>query len=199
MPPKLVLASASPFRRHLMEQAGLVFTAESARIDERAAEAPIRETGSMPEEIARALAIAKAADVASRHPGKFVIGSDQIMSMDGTLFHKCETVAQAKAQLAGMRGKTHQLSSAVAILKDGQLLWSEVAIAEMTFRQFSDRFLDTYIDRAGDNVLLSVGAYQYEGLGQQLFEKISGDYFTIIGLPMLPLLKALRTFGIIVD
>lgn len=199
MSPNLILASSSPFRRHLMEQAGLVFDAESARIDERVIEAPVQREGGGPEEIAKVLAIAKAQDVASRHPGKFVIGSDQIMSMNGNIFHKCETVAEAKAQLASMRGKTHQLSSAVAIFKDDSLLWADVAIAEMTFRHFSDEFLESYIKRAGEKVLLTVGAYQYEGLGQQLFEKISGDYFTIIGLPMLPLLKALRIFGVIAD
>ena len=199
MSSNLILASSSPFRRHLMEQAGLVFEAESAGIDEREIEAPLRQNGAGPEEIATALAIAKAQDVASRHPGKFVIGSDQIMSMDGKLFHKCATVGEAKEQLDRMRGKTHQLTSAVAIFKDEELLWSEVAIAEMTFRQFSDAFLASYIDRVGEGVLLSVGAYQYEGLGQQLFEKIAGDYFTIIGLPMLPLLKALRRIGIIAD
>jgi septum formation protein len=180
-----------------MEAAGLDFTAEAARIDEREVEAPLVRAGTSPEALAQALASAKAHDVASRHPSCHVIGSDQVMSLDGRIYHKCTSVDMAREQLRSMRGKTHRLSSAISIVRDGQEIWTHVAVADMTFRHFSDSFLDHYVDRAGPRVLLTVGAYSYEGLGQQLFERVEGDFFTIIGLPMLPLLAALRQLDII--
>lgn len=192
---RLILASASPFRRQLMTAAGLDFDAEPAQIDERAIEAAIG--AASPEDLALRLAAEKARDVSVRHGDAFVIGSDQVMSMDGVVFHKCGTLEEAKAQLANMRGKTHRLSSAIAVFQGAKCVWSYVDIAEMTFRDFSDTFLDAYMARAGDAVLRSVGAYAYEGLGQQLFERVQGDYFTIIGLPMIPLLEALRSCGIL--
>jgi len=193
----LILASGSPFRKQLMEAAGLKFTAEPARIVEREIEAPLVASGASPEQVAVALAKAKAQDVAARNPQAFVIGSDQVMSIDGRLFHKCTSIEMAREQLASMRGRTHRLSSAISIVQNGQEVWSHVSVADLTFRQFTDAFLDTYIANAGPKVLLTVGAYSYEGLGQQLFEKVEGDFFTIIGLPMLPLLAALRDFAII--
>lgn len=195
----LILASGSPFRRQLMEAAGLQFGIEPARIDERALEAPLLERRALPEAVASALAAAKARDVAARNPGAFVIGSDQVMSMDGQLFHKCVSIDMAREQLRRMRGGTHRLSSAISIFREGEEIWNHVAVADMTFRNFSDAFLDFYIERAGPDVLLTVGAYSYEGLGQQLFEKVDGDFFTIIGLPMLPLLAALRDLNLIPD
>lgn len=197
MTPSLILASGSPYRRQLMEAAGLEFSVEPARIDERAIEAPLVLNGATPEAVAAALAAAKASDVSQRHPGAFVIGSDQVMSMDGRLFHKCTSIDMARDQLKRMRGRTHRLSSAISIARDGKDAWSHVSVADMTFRDFTDAFLDIYMERAGSNVLLTVGAYSYEGLGQQLFEKVEGDFFTVIGLPMLPLLGALRNLGII--
>jgi septum formation protein len=194
---KLILASGSPFRKQLMEAAGLVFAAEPARIDEREIEAPLVAGGASAEDVAAALAKAKAEDVAERNRQAFVIGSDQVMSMDGQLFHKCTSVEMAREQLRSMRGKTHRLSSAISIVQDGAEVWSHVSVADLTFREFSDAFLDAYIANAGPKVLLTVGAYSYEGLGQQLFEKVEGDFFTIIGLPMLPLLAALRDLAII--
>lgn len=194
---KLILASGSPFRKQLMEAAGLTFTAEPARIDERLIEAPLVRAGANPQEVAVALAQAKANDVAERNRDAFVVGSDQVMSMDGQLFHKCTSVEMARAQLHSMRGKTHRLSSAIAIVRNGEEVWNHVSVADLTFRDFTDAFLDTYIANAGSKVLLTVGAYSYEGLGQQLFEKVEGDFFTIIGLPMLPLLAALRDLAII--
>ena len=194
---KLILASGSPFRKQLMEAAGLAFTAEPARIDEREIEAPLVAGGASPEEVAAALAKAKADDVAARNRQAFVIGSDQVMSMDGRLFHKCTSVEMAREQLWSMRGKTHRLSSAISIVHNGEEVWSYVSVADLTFRDFTEAFLDSYIANAGPKVLLTVGAYSYEGLGQQLFEKVEGDFFTIIGLPMLPLLAALRDLAII--
>lgn len=197
MIPNLILASGSPFRRQLMEAAGLAFEIEPARIDERAVEAPLVEAGATPDEVAASLASAKARDVAAKWPGKFIVGSDQVMSMDGDIFHKCRSVEDARRQLRTMRGRTHKLSSAVSIFHEGAEVWRHVATASMTFRDFSDTFLEHYMDRAGTNVLLTVGAYSFEGLGLQLFERVAGDYFTIIGLPMLPLLAALRDLNVI--
>lgn len=194
---KLILASGSPFRKQLMEAAGLTFAAEPARIDEREIESPLVASGASPEGVAAALARAKAEDVAGRNPQAFVIGSDQVMSMDGRLFHKCTSVDIAREQLRSMRGKTHRLSSAISIVRSGQEVWSHISVADLTFREFTEAFLDSYIADAGPKVLLTVGAYSYEGLGQQLFEKVEGDFFTIIGLPMLPLLAALRDLAII--
>ncbi len=194
---KIILASGSPFRKQLMEAAGLAFTAEPARIDEREIEAPLVAGGASPEAVATALAKAKAEDVARRNPQAFVIGSDQVMSMDGRLFHKCTSVEMAREQLRSMRGKTHRLSSAISIVRNGEEIWRHISVADLTFRRFTDSFLASYIANAGEKVLLTVGAYSYEGLGQQLFEKVEGDFFTIIGLPMLPLLAALRDLTII--
>ncbi|MET3616118.1 septum formation protein [Rhizobium aquaticum] len=194
---KLILASGSPFRKQLMEAAGLTFAVEPARIDEREIEAPLVAGGASAEEVAAALAKAKAEDVAERNRQAFVIGSDQVMSMEGLLFHKCTSVDMAREQLRSMRGKTHRLSSAISIVRNDSEVWNHVSVADLTFREFSDAFLDTYIANAGPKVLLTVGAYSYEGLGQQLFEKVEGDFFTIIGLPMLPLLAALRDLAII--
>jgi septum formation protein len=194
---KLILASGSPFRKQLMEAAGLTFDAEPARIDEREIEAPLILCGAAPDVVAAALAKAKAQDVANRNTQAYVIGSDQVMSMDGRLFHKCTSVEMAREQLWSMRGKTHRLSSAISIVRQGEEVWNHVSIADLTFRDFTETFLDSYIANAGSKVLLTVGAYSYEGLGQQLFEKVEGDFFTIIGLPMLPLLAALRYLAII--
>lgn len=194
---KLILASGSPFRKQLMEAAGLTFDAEPARIDEREIEAPLILSGATPDVVAVALAKAKAQDVANRNTQAYVIGSDQVMSMDGRLFHKCTSVEMAREQLWSMRGKTHRLSSAISIVRQGEEVWNHVSIADLTFRDFTETFLDSYIANAGSKVLLTVGAYSYEGLGQQLFEKVEGDFFTIIGLPMLPLLAALRYLAII--
>ena len=194
---KLILASGSPFRKQLMEAAGLTFDAEPARIDEREIEAPLILSGAAPDVVAAALAQAKAKDVANRNTQAYVIGSDQVMSMDGRLFHKCTSVEMAREQLWSMRGKTHRLSSAISIVRQGEEVWNHVSIADLTFRDFTETFLDSYIANAGSKVLLTVGAYSYEGLGQQLFEKVEGDFFTIIGLPMLPLLAALRDLAII--
>lgn len=191
----LVLASSSPFRRQLMENAGLRFLAEAAHIDERALEAEL--LSASPGETAAQLAVAKAMDVSSRHPGALVIGSDQTMSLGERQYHKPRDRAEARAHIESLSGKTHQLNSAVAVVRDGVCLWQHVAVARMTVRNLSAGFIDDYLERAGASVLSSVGAYQLEGLGVQLFEAIEGDYFTILGLPLLPLLQILRELGAI--
>ena len=192
MPTELVLASASPFRRALLENAGIDFEALAADIDERAVEAPLRESDVGPQDTALVLALAKASDVSARKPGALVIGSDQTLSLGDEIFHKPADMEGARRHLLRLSGKTHQLNSAVVILRDGDTLWQHVGTADLTMRALDPGFIGRYLSRIGEAALSSVGAYQLEGVGVQLFERIDGDYFTIIGLPMLPLLAALR-------
>ena len=193
----LILASQSPFRRMLMENAGLTFQTQAAAIDERAAEAALAAHNPTPQAIAEALAIEKARDVARRNPGSLVIGSDQTLSLEGLVFHKPADMAEAKAHLMAMSGKTHSLNCGIALVRDGQTLWSNVSVANLTMRPLSEAFVERHLARVGSRVLASVGAYQLEGEGVQLFERIDGDYFTILGLPLLPLLAKLRDLGAI--
>ena len=193
----LILASQSPFRRMLMENAGLTFQTQAADLDERAAEAALAAHNPTPQAIAEALAIEKARDVARRNPGSLVIGSDQTLSLEGLVFHKPADMVEAKAHLMAMSGKTHSLNCGIALVRDGQTLWSHVSIANLTMRPLSEAFVERHLARVGARVLASVGAYQLEGEGVQLFERIDGDYFTILGLPLLPLLAKLRDLGAI--
>jgi septum formation protein len=193
----LILASQSPFRRMLMENAGLAFETQAAEIDERAIETALGARNPRPPEIAEALAIEKALDVARRNPGALVIGSDQTLSLDGRVFHKPADMSEAKAHLSAMSGRTHSLNCGIALVRDGQTLWSHVSIAHLTMRPLSEAFIDGHLARVGPRVLASVGAYQLEGEGVQLFDRIDGDYFTILGLPLLPLLAKLRDLGAI--
>ncbi|AXA40562.1 Maf-like protein [Rhizobium leguminosarum] len=197
MTPKLILASSSPFRRMLMQNAGLAFEAHAARIDERAVEAPLERAGVRPDAVALVLARAKAEEVSSRFPDSLVIGSDQTMSLGDRVFHKPKDMADAASHLQALSGVTHRLNSAVAIVSDGVVLWEHLAHAELTMRPLTAEFIARHLARVGEKALSSVGAYQLEGQGIQLFEKIEGDYFTILGLPMLPLLKKLRELGAI--
>lgn len=195
MPKTLVLASRSAPRIALLEGAGLAFEAVPSDVDERAVEAPLLAAGADAGAIAAHLAEAKAFDVASRRSGDLVLGCDQTLGLDGERFVKPESRAAARAQLMRLRGRPHELHSALALVADDRLLWSEVVVARMTMRPFSESFLDDYCERVGDAVLRSVGCYQLEGLGVTLFEAIEGDYFTILGLPLLPLLAELRRIG----
>ena len=193
----LILASQSPFRRMLMENAGLAFETRAAEIDERAVEAALAVRNPTPPQVAEALAIEKAQDVAGRCPGALVIGSDQTLSLDGRVFHKPADMAEATSHLTAMSGRTHALNCGIALVRNGQTLWSHVSIAHLTMRPLSASFIDRHLARVGERVLASVGAYQLEGEGVQLFERIDGDYFTILGLPLLPLLAKLRELGAI--
>ncbi|GAA5539589.1 Maf-like protein [Brucella sp. NBRC 113783] len=192
MTTRLILASKSPFRSALLKNAGIEFSNESADIDERAVEAPLYETGATPEDVAQVLAEAKALDVSEKNPGAVVIGCDQTLSLGEDIFHKPADMEAAGRQLLQFSGKTHQLNSAVVLVKDGETLCRHVSVARMTMRALSPAFIGRYLGRVGDSALSSVGAYQVEGPGIQLFEKIEGDYFTIVGLPLLPLLAELR-------
>ncbi|NTI30604.1 Maf-like protein [Rhizobium rhizogenes] len=193
----LILASSSPFRRMLMENAGLHFQAIAADIDERAIEAPLERDGAGPDAVALVLAKAKAKEVSDRFPGSLVIGSDQTMSLGSQVFHKPKTMAEADSHLQSLSAKTHRLNSGIALALNGDIVWEHVSHAELTMRDLSADFIHRHLTRVGEKALSSVGAYQLEGEGIQLFSKIDGDYFTILGLPMLPLLQKLRELGAI--
>jgi septum formation protein len=193
----LILASASPFRRQLLENAGLDFESVPAEIDERAAEAPLAEGGVSPSDIALVLAEAKAIAVSEARPEAIVIGCDQTLSLDDEVFHKPEDMEDARRHLLRLSGRTHNLNSAIVLVRNGKTLWRHVSVASLTMRKLDPRFIGRYLARVGDKAFQSVGGYQIEGPGIQLFEQIEGDYFTIIGLPLLPLLAELRGTGLI--
>lgn len=195
MAQRLVLASASPFRKALLANAGLSFDIEPATVDERAIEETL--DGVEAEDIALILAEAKAQDVSERKPGALVIGSDQTLSLGGDVFHKPANMDEARRRLLALSGRTHELNSAVVLAKDGETIWRHVSVARLTMRKLDPAFIGRHLSNVGDQVLSSVGAYQLEGEGIQLFERFEGDYFTIIGLPMLPLLAQLRELGAI--
>ncbi len=195
MTTSLILASSSPFRRMLLQNAGLAFEARAADIDERTIEAGLEEGQAKPDRVAVELARVKALDVSRHYPGALVIGSDQTMSLGNRVYHKPPDLAEARRHIASLSGKTHRLNSAVALVKDGEVLWEHISHADMTVRPLSDAFIDRYVARCGEKLLGSVGAYQLEGEGIHLFSGIDGDYFTILGLPMLPLLDKLRKLG----
>lgn len=197
MTPPIILASGSPFRRKMLEDAGIAFTVERPQIDERAVEDAVAASGMTPDDLATILAEAKAVDVSQNHPGALVIGSDQTLSMDGELFHKPADMEEARRRLLKLSGRKHQLNSAVVIARDGEAIWRHVAIAQLTMRTLDPGFVGRHLSAVGDAALTSVGGYQIEGRGIQLFEKIDGDHFTIIGLPLLPLLEKLRELGAI--
>src|SRR5437879_2282795 len=185
-----ILASQSRARQMLLGNAGISFEAIAADIDERAVQ---KNSGlTSPGEIAGLLAREKALFVSSRNPGRYVIGADQTLALGERLFSKPSGRAQAAEQLRLLAGNSHALHSAVAVARDGKIVFADVSIARMTMRQLSENEILAYLDAAGDAVTTSVGAYQLEGFGVHLFERIEGDHFTILGLPLLPLLKFLR-------
>jgi septum formation protein len=196
---QIILASMSRARREMLAAAGVPFTVEAADVDEPAIRKTLLAAGSAatPPQIADALARAKAEDVSQRHKGSLVIGGDQVLALGTELLTKAKDEATARATLKKLRGKTHELHSAVALAADGKFLWTHTGTARLKMRDFSDAFLEEYLTRAGDRIGQSVGAYELEGLGVQLFDKIEGDYFTILGLPLLPLLAELRAQGMI--
>jgi len=150
-----------------------------------------------PEDVATILAEAKAQDVSERNPGAIVIGSDQTLSLDGAIYHNPADMDEARRRLLALSGKTHDLNSAIVLAKDGETIWRHMSVARMTMRDLDPGFIGRHLSNVGDEALSSVGAYQFEGEGIQLFERIDGDYFAIIGLPMLPLLAQLRDLGAI--
>jgi septum formation protein len=189
----LVLASASRVRQALLRNAGIAIEVCPAAIDERAVEAlsPSRD----PAAVAALLAREKARAVDRRHPGRLVLGGDQVLAFASRCLAKPVDRAAARAQLDALRGQTHELVSAVALVRDGAILFEHVDVARLTMRRFSQRFLDGYLDAVGNAATESVGAYQLEGLGVQLFDRVEGDYFTVLGLPLMPVLSFLRRQG----
>ena len=186
-----ILASQSHARQALLANAGIEFEAVAAEIDERA----VQQASSLsaPGDIAALLAREKALSVSMRRAGNFVVGADQTLALGTRLFTKPDGRAQATEQLRALAGRSHGLHSAVAVARDGKILFEAAAIAGMTMRRLGEAEIDVYLDEAGDVVSSSVGAYQLEGPGVHLFERIEGDHFTILGLPLLPLLAFLRS------
>ena len=193
----LVLASGSPFRKKMLEDAGLKFEVVRPEIDERAVEAAVANSGITPEDLALILAEAKAMDVSQRRPGALVIGTEQTLSLNDEVLNKPKDMEEARRRLLLLSGRMHRLNSAIVLMHDGEVLWRHVGIARLTMRQLEPAFIGQHLSRVGDRALSSVGAYQIEGEGIQLFEKIDGDHFTIVGLPLLPLLAELRERGAI--
>ena len=187
----LILASQSSARQMLLHNAGLDFEPVPADIDERKVQ---KDSGlSAPDEIASLLAREKARVVSSQKPGRYVVGADQTLALGERLFSKPAGREQAAEQLRALAGNSHELHSAVAVARDGKILFANISVAQMTMRRLGADEIDAYLDQAGDAVTASVGAYQLEGLGVHLFERIEGDHFTILGLPLLPLLAFLRS------
>jgi septum formation protein len=195
--PPVLLASASRTRYALLSAAGVPVSAVPVDLDEQAIKVRLRADGVDAGDIARALARAKALAVAQRRPDALVIGADQMLVCQDDWYDKPRDIAAARQQLRSLSGKTHRLLTAVVVVQETQALWGHLSQAAMTMRPLSETFLDDYLTRSGSALLSSVGAYQLEGLGAQLFERIEGDHFTILGLPLLPLLDFLRRHGVI--
>jgi nucleoside triphosphate pyrophosphatase len=193
---ELLLASASPFRRKMLEAAGVPFRVVPADVDESVLKR--RLAGKVgPEGLAEALAVAKAEAVSTQSPADLVIGADQVLALGDELLGKPADRVAARAQLERLRGNTHRLLSAVALAQGGRVVWSTVDTATLTVREFSGAFLDAYLAACGERLLGTAGAYEIEGVGIQLFDRVEGDYFAIIGLPLLPLLAELRARGVV--
>jgi septum formation protein len=188
----VVLASASAARKAMLERAGVSVVAQAAAVDEEEIKHSFRAAGLKADEVSEALGELKAMRVASRHPGHLVLGADQMLDCGGEWFDKPADREEAKRHLQALRGKSHRLVSTVVAVMNGQRHWHHTDSATLTMRNLSDDFIDRYLDEMGDAVLSSVGAYQLEGLGAQLFNRIEGDYFTILGMPLLPVLDYLR-------
>jgi len=195
----LILASKSAGRRYVLEQAGIPLLVDPARIDERAIESQIRGEGGGADAIAGRLAQEKASTVSRVRADHYVLGADQMASCDEIILGKPADIDSAARQLRFLSGKTHRLHSAVALARNGEILFSVVCHAALEMRSFGDEFVGAYLSIIGDLALDSVGAYQIEGLGVHLFERIDGDQSTIIGLPILPVLAALRREGAVLS
>jgi septum formation protein len=195
MPEPVILASGSPIRAKLMAQAGLVFATETPRIDEETVRDALLAEGASPRDIADALAEMKALRVSSRRPGVLVIGCDQVLALGRDVLAKPVDIPAARAQLLALRGRDHRLLSAVVVCRDGQPLWRHVGEARLHMRTFSEDWLDGYLARNPEAATGSVGAYRIEEEGIRLFSAVEGDYFTILGLPMMPLLNWLTLRG----
>jgi septum formation protein len=196
--PPLILASGSKSRARLLEAAGLAFIIEPPGLDEATMRQAVSGKKSLsPHDVAEILARAKAEAVSELAPKAYVIGGDQVLALGDAILSKPDSMEAARRQLLDLSGKMHRLHTAVAVAARGETIWAETTVATLTMRKLSPQLIGRYLAAAGDEVLNSVGAYQLEGLGVQLFEKIDGDYFSILGLPLLPLLDTLRREGVI--
>lgn len=192
--PSLVLASSSFIRKQILTGAGIDFIVRTGDVDEDALKQSTAVKHKMPEDLAVLLAMAKAQAV-SINQGEFIIGADQLMEMDGKLFDKPKSMEEARARLLSMRNKEHRLIGAVVVLEENQTPWVHMSTTKLFVRNFSEAFVDTYLKQEGEDVLKSVGAYLFEARGAQLFEWVKGDFYSILGLPLLPLLGHLRSRG----
>jgi septum formation protein len=195
--PPVILASASPSRGQLLLAAGVPHRVIPANVDEAEAKRSLIGEGAPPVAIAETLAELKAQQISRRHREALVIGADQVLDCGGQLFDKPPDLDHARAHLIALRGRPHTLMTSVCVVRDGALVWHYNDQAHLDMRPLSDAFIECYIERMGEQICDSVGAYKLEGLGAQLFSKIEGDFFTILGLPLLPLLDVLRNHGVI--
>jgi len=191
----IILASASLARQAILKNAGLTVSSQPAGIDERAAEEPLIKSGAGADDLAQALAMIKARHVSEQHPADLVIGADQVLEIEGERLSKPADMTAARRQLLKLAGKAHHLHSAVACCRDGAVIWQHMETVRLTMRPLTPAEIGRYLAKVGASALTSVGAYQIEGPGIQLFERIEGDYFAILGLPLLPLLTFLRARG----
>lgn len=194
-PERLVLASKSAARRAMLTEAGVVFSVQIADVDEDAVKA-VHDWADAAG-LALELAQAKALAVSRQDANAWVLGADQTLGFDGGLVSKAASLGEARARLAAMRGKVHQLHSGAALARNGQIIWSGLDTASLRMRGFSDSFLDAYLTAEGEALLACVGSYRLEGMGAQLFEAVDGDYFTVLGLPLWPVLAELRRVGVL--
>lgn len=194
---QIILASGSPFRLAMLEAAGLAVRVEKPGIDERAVDSALEGSGVLPAEVATILAEAKAQAVSEKFPEPLVIGCDQTLALGDEILHKVADMEGARRRLLLLSGRTHELHSAIVLVRNGETIWRHVGTARLTMRTLSPEFIGRHLARTGPRILSSVGAYQIEGEGIQLFDRIEGDHFTIVGLPLLPLLSQLRTLGAI--
>ncbi len=194
---QITLASGSQIRRQILDGAGVKYEVQTSRLDEDAVKQAMLANQAKPKDIADALAEAKAVKVSCQKPG-LVIGADQVMVMDGRLYDKPKDMSEARARLLSMRGKTHYLIGAVVICENGYALWRHISKTSLHVRMFSEAFLDDYLEKEGEDILNSVGAYKFEGRGAQLFSKVEGDFFSILGLSLLPVLDYLRERGVMI-
>lgn len=193
----VVLASGSAARRRMLEAAGLEVTVDPPAVDEEEVKLSCKAAGLKPEEVAEALAELKAGRIAKHYPGAHVIGADQMLECGGEWFDKPVDREGARAQLMALSGRTHRLISCAVVMHNGTRIWHHVDHATLTMRTLSPEFLDRYLDAVGPAATSSVGGYQLEGPGAQLFARVTGDFFTILGLPLLPLLDFLRVRGVL--
>ena len=191
----VVLASGSAARRHMLENAGIEIVVDPASVDEETVKDALRADGAPVQDVAETLAELKATTVSRRHPSALVLGADQMLDCDGRWLNKPESPDDAAETLRTLRGRTHELISAAVLVRDGTRIWHAIDRVSLEMRHLSEDFIDSYLHHMGKDAMQSVGAYQLEGLGAQLFTRVQGDFFTVLGLPLLPLLAQLRRLG----